>query len=235
MQKLSGTSSVKNNKSCGIFHHQSNKIGFAFLDVSTIFYAIYKNQQKHFYYFRFAFAAGTLESFGILQICPWITKNTLETFGSPQLSPWGLTAGGLAGFRRGGGWGWWGEVGKCSGPHLRPIGGLVGGERVPGRGAPLLPSAAAVGAAAPARGAAMTVHWALSSSRVKAGKGRRARRIGERLGAEFGCSSPRTAAARPWWRGGAGSVLWRGGPARRGGVAPPPLIVDPCAGLRPAD
>jgi hypothetical protein len=30
MQKLSGTSSGKNNKSCGIFHHESNKTKFAF-------------------------------------------------------------------------------------------------------------------------------------------------------------------------------------------------------------
>jgi hypothetical protein len=30
MQKLSGTSLGKNNKSCGIFHHESKKIGFAF-------------------------------------------------------------------------------------------------------------------------------------------------------------------------------------------------------------
>jgi hypothetical protein len=48
MQKLTGTSSDKNNKSCGIFHHKSNKIGFYFSDLSTIFYAIYKNQQNGF-------------------------------------------------------------------------------------------------------------------------------------------------------------------------------------------
>jgi hypothetical protein len=30
MQKLSGTSSGKNNKSCNIFHQESKKIGFAF-------------------------------------------------------------------------------------------------------------------------------------------------------------------------------------------------------------
>jgi hypothetical protein len=48
MQNLSGTSSGKNNKSCSIFHNESNKISFAFFDVSTIFYAIYKKQQNHF-------------------------------------------------------------------------------------------------------------------------------------------------------------------------------------------
>jgi hypothetical protein len=30
MQKLSGISSGKNNKSCGIFHNESKKFGFAF-------------------------------------------------------------------------------------------------------------------------------------------------------------------------------------------------------------
>jgi hypothetical protein len=30
MQKLSGISSGKNNKSCRIIHHEPNKIGFAF-------------------------------------------------------------------------------------------------------------------------------------------------------------------------------------------------------------
>jgi hypothetical protein len=47
MQKLTGISSGKNNKSCRIIHHESNKIGFAFFRFSTIFYAIYKNQPNH--------------------------------------------------------------------------------------------------------------------------------------------------------------------------------------------
>jgi hypothetical protein len=46
MQKHSGTSSSKNNKSCRIFHIESNKIDFAFSDFSTIFHAIYKKQQN---------------------------------------------------------------------------------------------------------------------------------------------------------------------------------------------
>jgi hypothetical protein len=37
MQKLSGIISGKNNKSCGIIHHESNKIGFAFCCFSVIF------------------------------------------------------------------------------------------------------------------------------------------------------------------------------------------------------
>jgi hypothetical protein len=48
MQKLSGTSSGKNNKSCGIFNHEPKKLILHFSDFSMIFYAIYNNQQKHF-------------------------------------------------------------------------------------------------------------------------------------------------------------------------------------------
>jgi hypothetical protein len=48
MQKLTGISSGKNNKSCGIFHHESKKIGFTFSDFYMIFYAIYKNQEITF-------------------------------------------------------------------------------------------------------------------------------------------------------------------------------------------
>jgi hypothetical protein len=61
MQKLSGTISGKNKKSCGIFHHESNKISFAFF---WFFYNFLRNLQesaKTLYYFRFVFAAGARE------------------------------------------------------------------------------------------------------------------------------------------------------------------------------
>jgi hypothetical protein len=48
MHKLSGTKPGENNNSCGIFHHESNKIGFAFLWFSMILYAIYKKQPNGF-------------------------------------------------------------------------------------------------------------------------------------------------------------------------------------------
>jgi hypothetical protein len=48
MQKLSGTSAGKNNKSFRIFYNESNKIGVAFSDFSTMFYGFYKNQQNGF-------------------------------------------------------------------------------------------------------------------------------------------------------------------------------------------
>jgi hypothetical protein len=45
MQKLSGNSSGKNNKSCRFFHQQSTKLGLHYSEFSTVFYAFYKNQQ----------------------------------------------------------------------------------------------------------------------------------------------------------------------------------------------
>jgi hypothetical protein len=46
MQNLSGNNLDKFNKSCSVFHWESNKIGLHFSDFSTIFYGIYKNQQN---------------------------------------------------------------------------------------------------------------------------------------------------------------------------------------------
>jgi hypothetical protein len=45
MQKLSGISSGKNNKSCGIFITNPTKVVLHFYDFSMIFYAIYKNRE----------------------------------------------------------------------------------------------------------------------------------------------------------------------------------------------
>jgi hypothetical protein len=56
MQKLSGTSSGKNNKSCRIFYHESNKISLAFF---LFFYDFLHNLQetaKRFYYLSYHFA-----------------------------------------------------------------------------------------------------------------------------------------------------------------------------------
>jgi hypothetical protein len=72
MQKLSGNSSGKNNKSCSVFHNEFNKIEFA---VFWIFYDFLRNLQdsaKQQYYLRFTFAPGSLERFEILQIYPYL-------------------------------------------------------------------------------------------------------------------------------------------------------------------
>jgi hypothetical protein len=71
MQKLNGISSGQNNKSCGIFHHESNKIGFAFF---LSFCDLLRNLQEtgnHFYYWSSPFAVRTLERSLCLQCDPW--------------------------------------------------------------------------------------------------------------------------------------------------------------------
>jgi hypothetical protein len=46
MLKISRIRLCEYNKSCSIFHHESNKVEFAFFsEFSTIFYAFYKFQQ----------------------------------------------------------------------------------------------------------------------------------------------------------------------------------------------
>jgi hypothetical protein len=70
MQKLSGISSGKNNKSCKIFHNESNKIGFA---VFWFFYDFLRNLQetaKSLYYLSYPFAVRPLKSFSPLKCSP---------------------------------------------------------------------------------------------------------------------------------------------------------------------
>jgi hypothetical protein len=87
MQKLSGTSSGKNNKSCGIFHRESNIIEFAFFRFFYDFIWILHESAKWLYYLRCGFAAGSLELCDTSQICPWFTKNSLERKRETQLGP----------------------------------------------------------------------------------------------------------------------------------------------------
>jgi hypothetical protein len=82
MQKLSGTSTGKNNKICVIFHHESNEIEFAFF---WFFYDFLRNLQdfaKWLYYLRFTLARRSLESFRFLQICPYFVAEPLEIIGA---------------------------------------------------------------------------------------------------------------------------------------------------------
>jgi hypothetical protein len=71
MQKLSGISSGKNNKSCGVFYNESNKIGFA---VFWFFYDLLRNLQESattLYYFSYPFAVRPLKRFPFSQCGPW--------------------------------------------------------------------------------------------------------------------------------------------------------------------
>jgi hypothetical protein len=100
MQKLSGTSSGKNNKSCGIFHNEVNKIDFAFL---WCFYNLLRHLQesaKALYYWSFSFADRPLKWFRSLQIHPYFADWPSETLESLQCGPPALAGGGPAKIRR---------------------------------------------------------------------------------------------------------------------------------------
>jgi hypothetical protein len=58
MQTSTGTSSGKNNKSCGIFHNESNKIGFAFVWFSYDFLRNLQISAKVKHYLRTNFRRG---------------------------------------------------------------------------------------------------------------------------------------------------------------------------------
>jgi hypothetical protein len=60
MQKLSVTSSCKNNKSCRIFHNESNKIGFAFFSFFYDFLRIVQSSANHMYYWSYNFVVRPL-------------------------------------------------------------------------------------------------------------------------------------------------------------------------------
>jgi hypothetical protein len=61
MQKLSGNSFSKNNKSCSTFHQQSNKIEFAFFsEFSMVFYGFSK----------FQYFGNTIEDW-VFRLGPW--------------------------------------------------------------------------------------------------------------------------------------------------------------------
>jgi hypothetical protein len=71
MQKLAGISSGQNNNSCGIFHHESNKIGFTFFLFFCDFLRNLQESGNHFYYWSSPFAVRTLEGIWVLQCSPW--------------------------------------------------------------------------------------------------------------------------------------------------------------------
>jgi hypothetical protein len=150
MQKLSLTSSGKNNKSCSIFHNEPNKIWFAFFEFYTIFYEIYKILQNN----------NTIWD-SLLHRGPWnFSAIHTDALGS-HLGPWkysrpcnwvpGTNGGG--GLPESGGTGGVFGRGRCGGgvgAHLRPVCGLSWGWKVPARRARRRSAAVAAGAGAPA-------------------------------------------------------------------------------------
>jgi hypothetical protein len=71
VQKLSGISSGQNNKHCGIFHHESNKIGFTFFWFFCDFLRNLQESGNHFYYWSSPFAVRPLKRIWVLQCSPW--------------------------------------------------------------------------------------------------------------------------------------------------------------------
>jgi hypothetical protein len=103
MQKLSGTSSGKNNKSCGIFYRESNKIGFVFF---WFFYDFLCNLQvpaKRGILLKMCFAPRPSGRFRTLQPGPRFADKPLERKRTLQLGPPGGRRQGVAGFWRSGG------------------------------------------------------------------------------------------------------------------------------------
>jgi hypothetical protein len=124
VQKLSGISSCKNNKSCRIFHHESKKMVLRFSDFSTIFYAIYKKQESHF-------------TIGVTLLQGGPQK---ESF-SCNVVPGGGRPARLGQFRRGSSPAW---PGKGWGGSYGPLGVDLGGQMVE-KGRPRVSTPAARG------------------------------------------------------------------------------------------
>jgi hypothetical protein len=134
MQKLSGTSSGKNNKSCGIFHHESNKIGFAFFLIFVRFFMQFIRISKGTL-LSFSFADRPLKWFRSLQIYPYFADCPSGKLESLQCGPRGRSARLRPNFGEGRRWGrawlgagvarvWFG--GSAVGDGL-PRGGHTGG------------------------------------------------------------------------------------------------------------
>jgi hypothetical protein len=90
MQKLAGTSSGKNNKSCRIFHHESNQIGFAFFWFFYDFLRSFQDPANDMHYLSYRFAVRPPEFFAGSQIGLYLARNPLELTGASQCGPWGV-------------------------------------------------------------------------------------------------------------------------------------------------
>jgi hypothetical protein len=71
MKKLKGISSVQNNKSCSINHHESNKIGFTFVWIFCDFLRNLQEAAKAVLLFKLYLSLRPLERSGRLQCGPW--------------------------------------------------------------------------------------------------------------------------------------------------------------------
>jgi hypothetical protein len=148
MQTLSGISSCNNNKSCGIFHHEPIKIGFAFC---WFFYYFLRNLQetgKALILFQIRLCSKVPGSFGFLTFVPLLRGKTLKKSWPFAIRSPRAAGGGPAGIparargrssrgRRGKGlWVTSGWFGDSVGARSSREGGHAGGQ---GRWPPRLP------------------------------------------------------------------------------------------------
>jgi hypothetical protein len=185
-----------------------------------IFYTIYKNQPDALYYLSYNLQS-TPETFTFLRRCPYFVADPWKEISPRNVTPRGGGRHGWSKFRQARRRLGQGRAGKGSMGYWGAIWGLGWGREKAGGGASRLPAAAAAGVAAPARRAAPAAHWDVEQFACEAREGTASsedRRAG--LGGSSAAGQG-TAVVCPWWRGGVGSVPWRGGPVRRGEVTPP--------------
>jgi hypothetical protein len=88
MQKLTRISSVQNNKSCGIFHHESNKISFTFLRFFCDFLRNLQETAKTQVLFKNHFTCRSLETSDSYEYTLAFAVRPLVLKGASQCDPW---------------------------------------------------------------------------------------------------------------------------------------------------
>jgi hypothetical protein len=96
MLKISRMRPCEYNKSCSTLHHESNKIGFAFSEIPTISYAIYKFQ-KFANTIEVSFCTGVLRIFYSLTDMPLVCTKLPTKNSGLAIGPLAMGGGGLAG------------------------------------------------------------------------------------------------------------------------------------------
>jgi hypothetical protein len=87
MQKLSGNSPDKFNKTCSSLHQETSKTEFAFF---LLFYDfLVKDSANWLYYLRYGFTPGSLKRSKASQVYPWFTEKPQERPRALQCGPWG--------------------------------------------------------------------------------------------------------------------------------------------------
>jgi hypothetical protein len=88
MLKLTGISSGQNNKSCGIFHPESNKIGFTFFRFFCDFLRNLQETAKTQVLFKNHFARRSLETLDSYEYTLAFAARPLVLKGASQCDPW---------------------------------------------------------------------------------------------------------------------------------------------------